>query len=144
MNRVQLLFTRHTNIGSWAIRALTMSPWSHVAVTYGDYAVESVADGGVRAVKTSRITHGADAYAFAEIPSKATQSQVFHACMTQCGKPYDFGAVLGMPFWRDWQEDDKWFCSELVEWGFMVNHASNFPASKLHRVTPRDLWMLTR
>lgn len=144
MNRVQLLFTKKMNVGSWVIRAGTMSPWSHVGVLYGDWLIEATAKYGVRAVKHTQVTREADAYAIGEIPSKATQSQVFHACMTQCGKPYDFGAVLGMPFWRDWQEDDKWFCSELVEWGFAVNHANNFPESKLHRVTPRDLWMLTR
>lgn len=144
MNRVQLLFTKKMNLGSWIIRAGTMSPWSHVGVLYGDWLIESVAKHGVRPVKVQQAMREADSYAIGEIPSKATQSQVFHACASQCGKGYDYLAVLGMPFWRDWQEDDKWFCSELVEWGFMVNHANNFPESKLHRVTPRDLWMLTR
>lgn len=144
MNRVQVLFTKHENIGSWAIRALTMSPWSHVAVPYGDYLVEAVAFGGVRTAKIQDTIRKADAYAFGEIATPLTQSQVFHACASQVGKGYDFGAVIGMPFMRDWQEDDKWFCSELTEWGFLINGAPNFEPAKMHRVTPRDVWMLTR
>ena len=144
MNRVQVLFTKHENISSWVIRAATMSPWSHVAVPHGDYLVESVAFHGVRAAKIQDTLRLADSYVFAEIKTPLTQAQVFSACLSQVGKDYDYGAVLGMPFGRDWQEDDKWFCSELTEWGFVVNGAPNFSTDKMHRVTPRDIWMLTR
>ena len=34
----------------------------------------------------------------------------------QLGKSYDIAAIFGIIFQqRRWQEDDKWFCSELVE-----------------------------
>lgn len=141
---VQLIFTKQENLGSWAIRAATMSPWSHVVVPYNDWVVEATWRNGVHTSLMREVIRGSDAYAFGEIETPLTQSQVFHACMSQCGKDYDKGAVFGMPFGRDWQDDNKWFCSELTEWGFLVNGAPNFAPDKMHRVTPRDLWMLTR
>lgn len=40
----------------------------------------------------------------------------FEYALLQLNKPYDFGAVLGLglPFPRNWQNDERWFCSELI------------------------------
>ena len=32
----------------------------------------------------------------------------------QLGKPYDTSALLGMAILRDWQDDRRWYCSELA------------------------------
>ena len=34
-------------------------------------------------------------------------------------KPYDWTAIVGFLAWRDWSDDDAWFCSELAA-GWML------------------------
>lgn len=57
---------------------------------------------------------------------------------SQLGKPYDWAGIFGLTFRRDWEEDDSWFCSELVAYSFakagvpLLNETS-------YRITPRDL-----
>ena len=33
---------------------------------------------------------------------------------SQVGKPYDYTGILGFGLHRNWQDDRKWFCSELI------------------------------
>lgn len=63
------------------------------------------------------------------------------AC-TQIGKPYDFSAITGIVTDRDWHDESKWFCSELVAVAFEkigVPILSTRPSSQPWRITPRDL-----
>ena len=64
------------------------------------------------------------------------------AAASQIGKPYDYTAILGLGLRRDWQEEDAWFCSELVAWAFQHAGEPLFRAECLRRVTPQHLWML--
>ena len=54
----------------------------------------------------------------------------------------DVTAIVGLGLHRDWQEDDRWFCSELVAWAFEKAGEPLFRAEVLRRVTPQHLWML--
>lgn len=64
---------------------------------------------------------------------------VTNIARTQLGKPYDWGALLGWGFKRDWQEDDRWMCSELIAWVAETNGTPLLNADGFHRITPRDL-----
>lgn len=80
------------------------------------------------------------------IPSRTLVEERVRAWLSaQLGKPYDWSAIYGMAFRRDWHKDDKWFCSELVEGAFS---AAGYPLVNgsliLDRVTPRDLLLSTR
>ena len=57
---------------------------------------------------------------------------------SQLGKKYDIIALIGNMFRRNWQQTDKWFCSELVAAAF---ESGNIPIInyKTNRVTPLDL-----
>lgn len=45
----------------------------------------------------------------------ATQEVAFFDFLQkQVGKPYDYEAILGFAFNRDWREPDSWICAELV------------------------------
>jgi hypothetical protein len=61
---------------------------------------------------------------------------------TQIGKPYDFGAILGLGIQRDWHNPNRWFCSELVTASAEYAGTFWFRQGELWRVTPGDLWML--
>lgn len=57
----------------------------------------------------------------------------------QIGKPYDWSAIYGMAFNRDWHSENSWFCSELVAAAF---EQSGYPLLRIgqeNRVTPRDI-----
>lgn len=41
-------------------------------------------------------------------------TQVLAFAKSQVGKLYDYSGIIGFAAHRDWQEDDRWFCSELV------------------------------
>ena len=60
----------------------------------------------------------------------------------QVGKSYDWTAICGFALRRDWHDETRWFCSELVEGamdhcGAQLLHDSGY----LDRITPRDLYL---
>lgn len=59
----------------------------------------------------------------------------------QVGKGYDWTALLSFVVQRDWQEPDKWFCSELSEAMISKFGKPRFRASA-QRITPRHQEML--
>uniref|UniRef100_A0A6H1ZF04 Putative peptidase n=1 Tax=viral metagenome TaxID=1070528 RepID=A0A6H1ZF04_9ZZZZ len=68
---------------------------------------------------------------------------VLDAALSQIGKPYDWLGVAGIALrGRDWQEDDCWFCSELVAWAFSEAGFPLFRSELQARIVPQHLWML--
>lgn len=62
----------------------------------------------------------------------------------QIGRPYDWRAIAGMPFRRDWRDPRAWFCSEIWAAAFEAIGLPLVHAEALDRVTPRDLLMSPR
>ncbi|MEW6612718.1 MAG: YiiX/YebB-like N1pC/P60 family cysteine hydrolase [Pseudomonadota bacterium] len=141
MSAVQLLFTRRRHPGSALIRVATWSRWSHVALVDGDEVIEAAAPHGVRRASVGAAIDRAARCALVELPAR-DPAAVLAAAASQLGKPYDWTAVLGLGLRRDWQEEDAWFCSELVAWAFQHAGEPLFRAEVLRRVTPQHLWML--
>lgn len=49
-----------------------------------------------------------------EVPCTEEQKSRYHQFLyDQLGKPYDFSAIWGFLFNRDWRAPDSWICSEL-------------------------------
>lgn len=59
---------------------------------------------------------------------------------TQIGRPYDWGAIIGMgiPFPRDWHDDSRWFCSELII-ASLLEAGLTITSPNAWGVSPRDL-----
>ncbi|HUB91414.1 MAG TPA: YiiX/YebB-like N1pC/P60 family cysteine hydrolase [Dyella sp.] len=143
MNTIDLLFcTNPRNPMSWAIRVGSWSKWSHVALIDGDDVIEAVALKGV--VHTPLATRKKEdpTWAVATLPCQ-DPSAIVAAARGQLGKPYDYTAVVGIGLHRDWQQTDRWFCSELVAWSFEEGGSPLFRPEACRRVTPQDLWMLS-
>lgn len=62
----------------------------------------------------------------------------------QVGRPYDWGAIVGMPFRRDWRQEGHWDCSEGWARAFEIAGFPLLEAGHLNRVTPRDLLLSPR
>ncbi|CBJ43030.1 YiiX/YebB-like N1pC/P60 family cysteine hydrolase [Ralstonia solanacearum] len=141
MSGVQILFTATHGPLSWAIRACTWSEWSHVALVAGDQVIESMPGHGVRRVLLTRAIQRAGRYELVTLPTQDPE-RIIAAAASQIGRPYDYSAVLGIGLHRDWQEDDAWFCSELIAWAFQQAGTPLFRAECMRRITPQHLYML--
>ncbi|CUA82081.1 MULTISPECIES: YiiX/YebB-like N1pC/P60 family cysteine hydrolase [Gulbenkiania] len=141
MANIQLLFTTTRLPASWLIRLGTWSAWSHVALVDGDRVIESVMGHGVRSVPLSSAIARASDHVMVSLPAH-NAAAIIAAARTQLGKPYDYTAILGLGLHRDWQEDDAWFCSELVAWAFQQAGEPLFRPDCMRRVTPQHLYML--
>lgn len=139
MNRdehVTLLFVSHRGFIPWAIRFFTGQRWSHVAImdNAARLCIEAHPIDGVRVVIPQTVLDGALDYAYVHVPC-ARACDVLQAAYSQVGKPYDFAAIFGFLFHRDWQEDDRWFCFELAAWCFAKGGSPIIRADAVHRVT---------
>ena len=141
MTTITLLFSTTANPFSGLIRVATWSRWSHVAIVDGDHVIEAVALHGVRRVPLSEAIGRAKRYALVERPCRNPKG-VIAAAISQIGKPYDYTAVLGIGLHRDWQEDDAWYCAELVAWAFDQATEPLFRPEALRRVTQEHIFML--
>jgi hypothetical protein len=69
---------------------------------------------GVRIRPPNYIGHPRSLVRF-DIPATVEQERIFFAFLIkQIGRPYDYEAIMGFIFNRDWRETDSWICSELV------------------------------
>lgn len=146
MDTVSILFTRRHHPGSVAVRVGTWSAWSHVDLVDGEgpaaTVIGALAFSGVAEEPLAyRLAHASRA-ALVQIPSADPQA-VLAAARSQLGKPYDWAGIAGLITRnRNWQEEDCWFCSELIAWAFAQAGQPLFRAELVNRVNPQHLWML--
>ena len=134
----RLIFLRQNTAGSMFLRSAMWSDWSHVAlVNSSDDAIESRAFAGVKMTTLREATAVAAKWTVRAVV--CDESSAWSFAVQQLGKPYDWGAVFGIGLHRDWNADDKWFCSELVAASLMAGGTMivNKPTG---RVTPQDLF----
>ena len=133
---ITLQFSTTKHISSKAIQFFTWSWASHVDFVlpngklFGALATQD--GGGVR-------LHDAENYTRIERFQVDAPESIIDIAMTQAGKPYDWAGIFGLVLReRNWEDDDKWFCSELVAWSFKQG---GFPLlnETTSRITPRDL-----
>jgi uncharacterized protein YycO len=137
---LQIALCRSKSIGSWAIRALTWSRYSHAVILDGEQVIEAVWP-RVRVSNLATLREHHDEVLVVDWPS-IDGAPVIAAARSQVGKPYDWRALLGFLVHRDWAQTNAWFCSELVAWSFGQGGCPLFRPEEQDRVTPQDLWML--
>lgn len=139
---VRLLFSTSRLPGASLIRMVTWSKWSHVTLVDGDVVIEAVWP-RVRVVPLSDVLSRHSRHAFVDVECRDGKA-IIDAARSQVGKPYDLTALFGLLMHRDWQEPDRWFCSELVAWAFDKAGSPLFRRDAMHRVTPQHLWMIAK
>lgn len=122
MPRIVVMASRAHSIGSAAIRAAQLGrAWSHTAdvLTAGDYTdtIEALAlRGGVVQDTVQGLRARSSEYISFALEVSPEQAAARDAwLLAQRGRGYDFGgAVFGAWWqWRQWQDPERWFCSEL-------------------------------
>jgi uncharacterized protein YycO len=136
MSHLTLIYSRSHDVGSLAIRAASWwGPWAHCGiVTPHNTVIEARASTGV--VETPLRAFEARASACVAVRRECPNplaAVVF--AISQKGKKYDWGAVLGIPFREPWEDPGRWFCSELVEAAFIAGGRRRFEPN-VWRITP--------
>lgn len=144
MDTIQLIFSRSKLPFSPLVQLATWSRWSHVGIVMDNNMVleSTFTHGGVKPAKLWEFQDRASDWIVVTLPCVDRQA-IIEAGLTQLGKPYDWTGLIGIAFHqRKWQEDDSWFCSELVAWAFQQGGSPLFIPDTVHRITPQHLFML--
>lgn len=134
-----VLCTKPKDVVSMGLRLAMGSEWSHSAIYDNDAGLvyDVTFKTGVRKQRTS--------YFFTEykhcllIPIDVPPEKMEEARQwleDQLKKKYDFSAIVAIGIRRDWQEEDKWFCSEMTETFRTKFEKVRFNA-KASRITPQ-------
>ena len=137
MRRIYLRFTNSNSIASKLVEWWTGHWASHVDIVVGrgSYIGSDILT-GVAIIGDEDYINRTEFY-YVEV----TEDQYFkfmRIAYSQLGKDYDTWALVGNMFRRNWQQTDKWFCSELIAHCFQQCGAI-VTYSKSNRVTPADL-----
>lgn len=135
---VAVIFTRRRAIGSLLLRTFLWSAYSHCALIDRERGtiIEAAAPRGVRERPLADLLATASHWVSIEIPGD--ERAACDALRTQIGKGYDWGFLFGFLFRRNWQDANRWGCSEAVAWAVEQSGRRLFRAGA-HRITPRDL-----
>lgn len=142
--KLTLVFTNSHKPLAPIINLVTWSSFSHVAILSTDMLTvvhSTLGGGGVKEIPVSELLDASKDFTFIEFSVNDAEA-ILAAARSQIGKPYDWTALVGIPFHRDWQEADSWFCSELVAWAFQEGGTPLFLSEEVHRIVPRHLYML--
>lgn len=133
---IKLQFSTTNSVASRLVRVFTWSNYSHVDFLLDDGRLLGADFDGV-----SYRTNDPDKYTHSvvyEIPDAS--SDIITIARQEIGKKYDYAGIFGLLHRRDWQDRNKWFCSELVTYclnrgGYpLLNNSQAY-----WRITPRDL-----
>lgn len=136
---ISVVFVDSDRVASKLIRWLTWSTVSHVGLL--DRATGTVIDsrlglGGVTEYPFEHLLRDYPRITVVDFPN--VPDTALNYARSQVGKPYDWTALVSFLSHRNWQKDDKWFCSELVAWACLM---SGHPLinKESWRVAPQDL-----
>lgn len=136
---MKIIYCTSTGFVSALIRFFTFSKWSHVAIEYNGVVIDSTSVNGVAVSSVNEFTASHRSIHTEELTG-VNEDAVWKFLKSQLGKEYDFRAVFAFPFRKSWQQNDKWFCSELAAEAIIIG-GRNLKI-KSSRVTPRDLWAM--
>lgn len=109
---MKAIYVDSKGILSSIIKVLDHGEWSHVGIIKDDHVIEAVWQDGVRYRRLDSLMRDCPDHTIIDVPVPNEEDGLNFA-YSQIGKPYDFFGIVGLPFNRTFQEDDKWWCSEL-------------------------------
>lgn len=139
---ISVIFSKRQHPGSYLIRAVTWSTWSHCELLHedGGTLLGAAAPHGVGLDTLENRLKIAEKVVRMDFPGDFKQAWDF--ATSQIGKKYDWSGVVGLGLHREWESDDAWFCSELVAAALKQGGYSPYRTDTLRRVVPQHLWML--
>lgn len=138
---IYLRFSSSKTFASWLVSTWTRTWPSHVefVIDNNEYLGSDI-DIGVQKVTDkyykNNIFEKIEYYKISV--TKDQHDQIYQIANNQLGKSYDTLALIGNLFNRNWQESDKWFCSELISYCFQLA-GKPLVNEKTNRITPGDM-----
>lgn len=134
---MKLILCKSPTVGSALLRWYMGSRWSHSAIYDEDEGVVYDTTFWQGGCKSQPYFDFAKKYPDSrEVSLLVVNKPEARAWLqSQIGKKYDWTALLGIYFRRDWQEEDSWFCSEMSEAFISLFDAPRFN-EQAHRITP--------
>ena len=135
---IKIFFANSNTLTSWLIRLFTFSKYSHVG--FINKLTNTVLD-------SDSSNNVVTEYPLNKLYKNCSKVYIlpldipnvsYYKALLELGKEYDYHGVIDLPFKRNWQEDDKWFCSELVAYTLL----DFITIKNQHRITPNDLLKL--
>lgn len=113
---VRIAYSDSKGMVSAVIKGFTWSQISHCGLILPDNSIidSQLGKGGVTVRPFEDFVKEENRVIVKEYPWLSTD--MYKIVLSQKGKPYDLTALFGIPFRRNWQDDAKWFCSELQLW----------------------------
>ena len=137
---MKLILCTKPGISSALLRLVMWSKWSHSAVLDGGVVIDTTLwQDGVKPHTSEDFFAKYPTYELRDIEVDETPARYW--LTAQIGKKYDWTALFSFIVQRDWQDPDKWFCSELTEAMISKFGKPRFRASA-QRITPRHQEML--
>jgi uncharacterized protein YycO len=135
---VKVYFCRSNSFYGALIRLFTFSKWNHVAIEIDGSVFDASAPHGVMEWTFNDFV--AQYSKIETVVVKGDNIKAKRFAREHVGKPYDWGAIFALPFRANWDDPDKWFCSEYVA---AILNESGMPKFRKqnHRITPDNLWM---
>lgn len=124
MKRIYYQFSTTKGIDSWFIRWFTWSKYSHVDLVMEDgklLGARLTSDqsftgrSGVQIRPPNYENFSNTLCVYLEV-SDSQYDQFWKIALGEAEKKYDWGAILGFVFKKDWRCIDRWFCSEYALW----------------------------
>lgn len=138
---MKLMFCSSNLIGALLIKAVTWSKWSHVAILIDDKTAIEAVHPAVRYVGVSNLKAKYKHWCIVDVPVHDEAAAIEYA-KSQIAKPYDYTALAGIFFHRDWGDPANWYCAELAASTVVNGGFRLFRRKFINRIVPQHLWML--
>lgn len=139
---IRLRFVREADPVSSLIAYYSASPFSHVGVLLPDgseLGARSDSVGGKPPgvqIRPGDYAKFAIEVVFAVPCTDAQEGAFLDFCHKQIGKKYDKIGILGFASGRNWRDETKWFCSELVTRAGEVSTILPYLYISYYKITP--------
>lgn len=139
---IRLQFVSGHDIGSEAIKIFSRGWPSHVDAILEDGTLLGARLDGIKIRPPNYEVFDRREVILLEA-SLAVEARYLGFLGAQIGKPYDRTAIAAFAFERDWQDEDSWFCSELIA-AALVDSGwfPKTPSDPSNEITPRDLLLM--
>lgn len=140
MKQIQLRFIRTNSFIGKIIRWITWSEWNHVDLVINDEEAFG-ASGKIGRVDTyprDPESHDKIAIVTIKVP-KGKYEKFMTEILSKGGTLYDYKGIKAFLIKFNIQEDDKWFCSELLIHAFYVAEIIYF-TDPSHKWSPDHMW----
>lgn len=141
---IRLRFVTEDDLVSAMIRRHTWCDYSHVEFVLDDGTTLGARFNGGVAIRPADYAKFTKMIEFVVPVTVEQKFQILSFAQAQIGKEYDCEAIAGLVFHRDWRNDDKWFCSELVAAAFEQAAPLLNVRESVNRIAPRDLLLSLR